>query len=132
MNYKRTPPSSAFVSWYKQSYGSDLTDAHEQFMEQTANLSMGYLAKIFQVINDEFNVTREDISSKTREREVVDARRIISRTLKGLMTQSEIGSLMGGLDHASIHSHWTTYEDLYKTDKDFRDKAERFKSHFNK
>ena len=70
-----------------------------------------------------FNITRDDILSKSRKRQIVQARQIamyLSRNLISNCSLSTIGAEIGGKDHATVLHACTTVADLMSTDKTFR------------
>ena len=78
--------------------------------------------KVQRVVCDYFNITRDDLLSKTRKRQIVQARQIamyMSRTLINC-SLSTIGAEIGGKDHATVLHACTTVNDLMTTDKAFK------------
>ena len=78
--------------------------------------------KVQKVVCDYFNITRDDLLSKTRKRQIVQARQIamyMSRTLINC-SLSTIGAEIGGKDHATVLHACTTVNDLMTTDKTFK------------
>ena len=75
------------------------------------------------VVCDYFNITRDDLLSKTRKRQIVQARQIamyMSRNLISNCSLSTIGAEIGGKDHATVLHACTTVTDLMSTDKTFK------------
>ena len=71
---------------------------------------------------DYFNISRDELLSKTRKRQIVQARQIamyMSRTLINC-SLSTIGAEIGGKDHATVLHACTTVNDLMSTDKTFK------------
>ncbi len=78
--------------------------------------------KVQKVVCDYFNITRDALLSKTRKRQIVQARQIamyMSRTLINC-SLSTIGAEIGGKDHATVLHACTTVSDLMSTDKTFK------------
>jgi len=78
--------------------------------------------KVQKVVCDYFNTTRDDLLSKTRKRQIVQARQIamyMSRTLINC-SLSTIGAEIGGKDHATVLHACSTVNDLMATDKTFK------------
>ena len=78
--------------------------------------------KVQKVVCDYFNITRDELLSKTRKRQIVQARQIamyMSRTLINC-SLSTIGAEIGGKDHATVLHACTTVNDLMTTDKTFK------------
>ena len=87
--------------------------------EQKAELTIDNVQK---VVCEYFNITREELLSKTRKRQIVQARQIamfMARTLINC-SLSTIGAEIGGKDHATVLHACTTVNDLMSTDKTFR------------
>ena len=80
------------------------------------------LDKVQKVVCDYFNISREELVSKTRKRQIVQARQIAMYMSRNLIncSLSTIGSEIGGKDHATVLHACTTVNDLMSTDKVFR------------
>ena len=79
--------------------------------------------KVQDVVCEYFNITRETLLSKSRKRNIVQARQIamyMSRNLIGGCSLSTIGMELGGKDHATVLHACNTVSDLMSTDKLFR------------
>jgi len=79
--------------------------------------------KVQEVVCEYFNITRETLLSKSRKRNIVQARQIamyLSRNLIGGCSLSTIGMELGGKDHATVLHACNTVSDLMSTDKLFR------------
>ncbi|MFT6748050.1 MAG: chromosomal replication initiator protein, partial [Glaciecola sp.] len=92
----------------------------DKFVKNTAReVSIDYIQK---VVCDYFNLSLEMMKSKTRKREVVQARQI-SMYFSKSMTKSSlatIGAHSGGKDHATVLHACRTVNNLIETDKRFR------------
>ncbi len=80
------------------------------------------IEKVQKIVCDYFNITRDALLSKSRKRQIVQARQIamyMSRNLVGC-SLSTIGAELGGKDHATVLHACTTVSDLMSTDKTFR------------
>jgi chromosomal replication initiator protein len=77
---------------------------------------------IQKVVCNYFNVGLDLIKSKTRKREIVQARQISMYFSKNLTKASltTIGSKIGGKDHATVLHAFKTVNNLMETDKKFR------------
>ncbi len=77
---------------------------------------------IQKVVCNYFNVGLDLIKSKTRKREIVQARQISMYFSKNLTKSSltTIGSKIGGKDHATVLHAYKTVNNLMETDKKFR------------
>lgn len=79
--------------------------------------------KVQKTVCDYFNITRDDILSKSRKRQIVQARQIAMYLSRNLITNcslSTIGAEIGGKDHATVLHACSTVSDLMSTDKVFR------------
>lgn len=83
------------------------------------DISIDYIQK---VVCDYFNMPVDLISSKTRKREIVQARQIAMFFAKSLTKNSlaTIGSQIGGKDHATVLHACKTVNNLIETDKRFK------------
>lgn len=82
-------------------------------------ISIDYIQK---VVCSYFNIPVEQIQSKTRKREIVQARQVAMFFSKNLTKASlaTIGSQIGGKDHATVLHACKTVNNLIETDKRFR------------
>lgn len=74
------------------------------------------------MVCDYFTIPVEHVKSKTRKREVVQARQISMYFAKDLTKASlkNIGSYFGNRDHSTVIHACQTVNDLMETDKRFR------------
>ncbi len=92
----------------------------DKFVKNTAReVSIDYIQK---VVCDYFNLPIELLKSKTRKREVVQARQIAMYFAKQMTKASlaSIGAHCGGKDHATVLHACKTVNNLIDTDKRFR------------
>ncbi len=92
----------------------------DKFVKNTAReVSIDYIQK---VVCDYFDLPMELLKSKTRKREVVQARQIAMYFSKKLTKSSlaSIGMHCGGKDHATVLHACKTVNNLIDTDKRFR------------
>lgn len=82
-------------------------------------ISIDYIQK---VVCNYFNIGVEQLQSKTRKREIVQARQVAMYFSKSLTKSSlaTIGSQIGGKDHATVLHACKTVNNLIETDKRFR------------
>jgi chromosomal replication initiator protein len=82
-------------------------------------ISIDYIQK---VVCNYFNIPIEQIQSKTRKREIVQARQVAMFFSKSLTKASlaTIGTQIGGKDHATVLHACKTVNNLIETDKRFR------------
>jgi chromosomal replication initiator protein len=88
--------------------------------EQSADVSIDLIVN---TVCEYFNITRDMLLSKSRKRQIVQARQIAMyecRNLIGSCSLSTIGAELGGKDHATVLHACTTVQDLVATDKLFR------------
>lgn len=78
--------------------------------------------KIKSTVCDYFKISPEQIISKTRKREIVQARQIAMYLVRNLTQNSlaSIGSQMGGKDHATVLHACSTIQDLMESDKSIK------------
>ena len=82
-------------------------------------ISIDYIQK---VVCNYYNIGLELLQSKTRKREIVQARQVAMFFSKSLTKSSlaTIGSQIGGKDHATVLHACKTVNNLIETDKRFR------------
>ena len=82
-------------------------------------ISIDYIQK---VVCSFFNIGMEQMQSKTRKREIVQARQVAMYFAKSFTKSSlaTIGSQIGGKDHATVLHACKTVNNLIETDKRFR------------
>ena len=79
--------------------------------------------KIQRTVCEYFNVSRDEMLSKSRKRQIVQARQIamfLSRKLISNCSLATIGAEIGGKDHATVLHACNTVTDLMAIDKVFR------------
>ncbi len=86
-------------------------------------ISIDYIQK---VVCNYYNIPVELIQSRTRKREIVQARQVAMYFSKGLTKSSlaTIGSQIGGKDHATVLHACKTVNNLVDTDKHFKHQIE--------
>lgn len=87
--------------------------------EEKSDMTIG---KVQKTVCEYFNITKEALLSKSRKREIVQARQIamyMSRSLIGC-SLSTIGAELGGKDHATVLHACNTVSDLMATDRLFK------------
>ena len=112
---------------------ANATLCHEEITRELAEHVIGNIVseeqnevtidKVQDVVCEYFNITRETLLSKSRKRQIVQARQIamfMSRNLITGCSLSTIGMELGGKDHATVLHACTTVSDLMSTDKMFR------------
>ncbi len=79
--------------------------------------------KVQKTVCDYFNISREDMLSKSRKRQIVQARQIAMYLCRNLISNcslATIGAEIGGKDHATVLHACVTVSDLMQTDKVFK------------
>lgn len=79
--------------------------------------------KVQLTVCDYFKITREDLVSNSRKRQIVQARQIsmyLCRTLIEGCSLAAIGASTGGKDHSTVLHSCSTVSDLMSTDKVFK------------
>lgn len=92
----------------------------DKFVKNTKReISIDYIQK---VVCDYFDMPVDGLKSKTRKREIVQARQIAMYFAKTMTKTSltSIGSQIGGKDHATVLHSCKTVNNLLETDKRFR------------
>ncbi len=86
-------------------------------------ISIEYIQKL---VCDYFGISIDQVKSKTRKREIVQARQISMYFAKDLTKSSlkTIGMHFGGRDHSTVIHACQTVNDLMETDKKFRSDVE--------
>ncbi len=87
--------------------------------EEENTLSMDTVQK---TVCEYFGITRESLLSKSRKRQIVQARQIAMYVSRNLLSVSlnTIGSELGGKDHATVMHACSTVADLISTDRQFK------------
>ena len=79
---------------------------------------------LFKAIFKALNVTKEQIQSKSRKREIVTARYIfigLQKELGGYLPLKKLGELVGGRDHSTVIHALNTFNDMIEIkDKKFK------------
>ena len=80
------------------------------------------IEKVQKIVCDYFNITRDSLLSKSRKRQIVQARQIAMYMRRNLVgcSLTTIGAELGGKDHATVVHACTTVSNLMSTDKIFR------------
>jgi chromosomal replication initiator protein len=80
------------------------------------------VAEIQKVVCNYFSISTENLISKTRKREIVQARQIAMYFSRSMTKSSlsSIGAQIGGKDHATVLHSYNTVCDLIDTDKHFK------------
>jgi len=91
----------------------------KQIKHTKREITLDYIQK---VVCDYFDMNVEVLQSKTRKREIVQARQIAMYFSKNLTSSSlsTIGSVIGGKDHATVLHAYKTVNNLSETNKEFK------------
>lgn len=81
---------------------------------------------IQQAVSDYYNIPVEDMQSKSRRREITQARQVAMYFAKEMTSLSlkGIGKHFGGRDHSTVIHGIQTVKDLSETDRDYREKVD--------
>ncbi len=102
----------------------------DRFVKNTTReVSIDYIQK---VICDYFDLSIDTLKSKTRKRNIVQARQLAMYFSKQLTKSSlaNIGARCGGKDHATVLHACKTVNNLVDTDKDFRQYVQELEKKF--
>jgi len=105
-------------------------DLIDQFVKNSArDITIDYIQK---VVCDYFNLSVDSIQSRTRKREIVQARQLTMYFAKKLTKSSlaVIGAQCGNKDHATVLHACRTVSNLAETDKTFRSYVEEIEKKF--
>ncbi len=93
--------------------------AQKQFQHKTVEISIPY---IIQVVSNYFDLDKIDLQTKSRKREIVQARQLAMYFSKKLTKSSlsTIGAEIGGKNHSTVVHSCKTVDDLYQHDKIFK------------
>ena len=106
-------------------------DMIDRFVRTTTKeVSIDYIQKI---VCDYFDLSIDSFKSKTRKRNIVQARQLAMYFSKQLTKSSlaNIGAQCGGKDHATVLHACKTVNNLAETDKTFRTYIEEIEKKFN-
>lgn len=84
---------------------------------------------IFDTLQCEFDITKEQIKSNSKKRSYVDARKFICAFIKDFRpssTLNEIGDIICR-DHSTVHTSIKNHLELIAIDRDYRDNFDAFK-----
>lgn len=87
--------------------------------EENRELTM---EKVQMTVCEYFNITKESLISKSRKRNIVQARQIAMYICRNMLNCSltTIGTELGGKDHATVMHSISTVSDLMSTDRSFK------------
>jgi chromosomal replication initiator protein len=91
----------------------------KQVKQAKREITIDFIQK---VVCDYFDMNVDVLKSKTRKREIVQARQIAMYFSKNLTSSSlsTIGSVIGGKDHATVLHAYKTVNNLAETNKEFK------------
>ena len=84
--------------------------------------------KVIQLTADFFNLATQQVLSKSRRMDIVDARRhaIYYFKIEAGLTLKKVGSLVGGKDHTSVIHSLTTIRNLCDTEPKRKARLEKY------
>ena len=94
---------------------------HDHFPK--VSVSIHNIGRVQSSVCEYFNITTEDLVSKSRKRQIVQARQIsmyLCRTLLPNCSLSTIGQQTGGKDHATVLHSCNIVSDMMSTDRVFK------------
>lgn len=111
----------AYATFNKEGITLSLAQRLAEKIVKVANTEIS-LDKIQDTVCKYFNITAESLVSKTRKREISQARQIAMYLGRNLTKKSlaSIGMEIGGRDHATVLHACTTVSDLIETDRNFK------------
>ena len=82
--------------------------------------------EILTIVSETCGVTAEQVVSRMRDRDIVDARKIFSAVMKKKKKYAleRIGKIIGDRDHTTIRHEVIEYDSLYKLEDAFKHKAD--------
>ena len=82
--------------------------------------------ELFQIVEKKSGLTKENLISTSRKRELVDMRQLVSFVLKTDFNQtlSSIGKTLGDRDHTTILHSIRKFYDLYETNVNYKNKCD--------
>jgi chromosomal replication initiation ATPase DnaA len=82
--------------------------------------------EILRIVSETCGVTADQVISRMRDRNVVDARKIFSAVMKKKKKYAleRIGKIIGNRDHTTIRHEVIEYDSLYKLEDAFKHKAD--------
>jgi len=115
----------ANASFNKRDINVDLAkDVLKNFIKKASKeLTIEHIQRL---VGDHLNISIEDIKSKTRKRDIVQARQISMYFAKKLTNTSlcNIGKQFGGRDHSTVIHACQTVNDLLDTDKEYSNRLQ--------
>jgi hypothetical protein len=87
---------------------------------------------LFEITEEITGITREEILSKKRKPDIVDAKKMMALSFfkNTKFTFEKIGEILGGLDHSSISYYVKNHDSLMETDVDFMTNFSNINSKF--
>ena len=103
----------------RQKITLELAETGQIVGEESKEISID---KVQTTVCEYFNISREMLLSKSRKRNIVQARQIAMYISRNMLNCSltTIGTELGGKDHATVMHAISTVSDLMSTDKSFR------------
>ncbi len=89
------------------------------------------LPAVYQYIEDNYNVSRNDITGLTRKYHIVDFRRILVKILREEYSLTKVGRILSNRHYSTIINLEGLYETFYSHDDSFKEKADDIIGYFN-
>ena len=115
----------SLIAYASVEKGKSLMDLARSITENVVGQTKSEVTidKVQENVCEYFNISRDDLLSKSRKRQIVQARQIAMYLCRNLISNcslSTIGSEIGGKDHATVLHACMTVSDLMSTDKTFK------------
>lgn len=89
------------------------------------------LPAVYQYIEDNYNISRNDITGLTRKYHIVDFRRILVKILREEYSLTKVGRILSNRHYSTIINLEGLYETFYSHDESFKKKADDIIGYFN-
>ena len=115
----------SLIAYASVEKGKSLMDLARSITENVVGQTKSEVTidKVQENVCEYFNISRDDLLSNSRKRQIVQARQIAMYLCRNLISNcslSTIGSEIGGKDHATVMHACMTVSDLMSTDKTFK------------
>jgi len=127
-----TPKDVAIVIWENMMLSKELEFVYQTIKIGTEiikpkEINIEYVSK---VVCEYFSIPVESLQLKTRKREIVQARQIAMMFSHRIVKKgtAEIGREIGDKDHATVLHACKTVDNLYQTDRRFRNQIDELEA----
>lgn len=113
-----------FVKYYRVRTGQDISDYLVAFYNESKTDDAHQ--DVIRLVEKLLNIPYGGIQSKSRIRDIADARMIVYVIFRAQgLTLKKVGLIVGGRDHASVIHGLESFDDLYISDMMFRNRAKK-------